>query len=139
MHPPFRSTGGAFFALSVPDLGASSRWYREKLGLAVVKHAVAPDKASAVTILQGNGLSVELIFLAEAVALARIAPALKGGHQVHGIFKSGLFVDDLDAALVEFRARNVTLAFEPFFDPSMQCRMFAIRDDNGNLLQFFGK
>jgi len=138
MNPVFQSVRGGFVAISVPDLDASAKWYAEKLGLKVVKHATSADKRSAVKILVGNGLSVELIVLADAVSLSKIAPELKGSHQVHGIFKSGVYVDDLDATLKELKARQVTMAFEPFFDSSMQCRMFAIRDNNGNILQFFG-
>ena len=139
MHAPFKAVMGAFVALSVPDLEASSNWYAEKLGLKIVKHAVSQDKKRAATILQGNGLSVELIWLAEALPLSKIAPELQGSHQVHGIFKSGLFVENLDETLKELKSQNVTFAFEPFFDEPMQCRMFAIRDNNGNILQFFGK
>jgi catechol 2,3-dioxygenase-like lactoylglutathione lyase family enzyme len=138
MNPPFNVVNGGFVAISVPDLDASANWYMEKLGLKRVKHAISADKKSAVTILQGNGLSVELICLAEAASLSKIAPALKGSHQVYGIFKVGVFVDDFDAALRELKSRQITFAFEPFFDGSMQCRMFAIRDNNGNILQFFG-
>jgi hypothetical protein len=86
-----------------------------------------------VTVLQGNGLSVELVRLSEAEPLSR------GAHQFHGIFKAGMFVDDLDGLLETLKSRNVTFAFEPFYDSSMQCRMFAIRDGDGNILQFFGK
>ena len=139
VKPPFNAVNGGFVAMSVPDLDASSNWYVEKLGLKIVKHATSADKKSAVTILQGNGFSVELIWLADAVSLSKIAPELKGSHQVHGIFKSGIFVDDLDSAWQELKSRHVTMAFEPFFDASMQCRMFAIRDNNGNILQFFGR
>ena len=139
MHPPFKTVTGAFVAMSVPDLDASANWYVENLGLKIVKHAVSPDEKSAVKILQANGLSVELIWLAEAVPLSKIAPELKGSHQMYGIFKSGIFVHDLDAALKQLKAKNVIIAFEPFFDASMQCRMFAIRDNNANILQFFGK
>ncbi len=139
MNPPFAAVSGGFVAISVPNLEASANWYVEKLGLKIVKHATSADKKSAVTILQGNGLSVELIWLADAVSLSKLAPELKGSHQVHGIFKSGIFVDDLDSALKQLKSRHVTIAFEPFFDSAMQCRMFAIRDDDGNLLQFFGR
>ncbi|HWC20566.1 MAG TPA: VOC family protein [Terriglobales bacterium] len=139
MSRPFKAVSGAFVAISVPDLDASTNWYEETLGLGIVKHAVSPDKKSAVTILQGNGLSVELIWLADAVSLSKIAPALHGSHEVQGIFKAGLFVDDLDAALTQLKSRRVSLAFDPFFDASMQCRMFAIHDNNDNILQFFGK
>ena len=139
MKPPFTAVNGGFVAISVPDLDATTRWYVEKLGLNIVKHATSADKKSAVTILQGNGFSVELIWLAEAVSLSKIAPELKGSHQVHGIFKSGIFVDDLDSALKQLKSRHVTVAFEPFLDSSMQCRMFAIRDNNEDILQFFGR
>ena len=78
MQPPFKAVMGAFVALSVPDLGASRNGYSEKLGLKIVKHAASQDKKRAVTILQGNGLSVELICLAEALPLSKIAPELQG-------------------------------------------------------------
>ena len=138
MNSPFTAVSGGFVAISVPDLETSEAWYTEKLALKVVKHAISSDRKSAVTILQGNGLCVELVGLADAVSLSKIAPG-KGSHQVHGIFKAGIFVDDLDSVLKYLKSRNVTMAFEPFFDASMQCRMFAIRDNNSNILQFFGK
>lgn len=137
--PVFKANGG-FVAITVPDLDASAKWYVEKLGLKIVKdHAMRPDKKAAVTVLEGNGFAVELIWLADAVPLSKAAPALKGPQDVHGILKSGIFVDDLDATLKQLKSRNVTMAFDTFYDKSMDCRMFAIRDNNGNILQFFGK
>jgi Lactoylglutathione lyase and related lyases len=137
--PVFKANGG-FVAITVPDLDASAKWYAEKLGLKMVKnHAMRPDNKAAVTILEGNGLAVELIWLADAVPLSKAAPQLKGPQDVYGILKSGIFVDDLDAALKELKSRNVTFAFDTFYDKSTDCRMFAIRDDNGNIIQFFGK
>lgn len=137
--PLFKANGG-FVAITVPDLDASAHWYVEKLGLKIVKkHAMRADNKAAVTILEGNGFAVELIWLAEAVPLAKVAPQAKGPQDVYGILKSGIFVDDLDAARKELKLRNVTMAFDTFYDKSMDCRTFAIRDNNGNILQFFGK
>lgn len=137
--PVFKATGG-FVAITVPDLDSAAKWYQEKLGLAIVKnHAMRADNKAAVTVLQGNGLAVELIWLADAAPLSKVAPQVKGPQDVHGFLKSGIFVDDLDGTLRELKARHVTMAFETFYDKSMDCRMFAIRDDNGNILQFFGK
>ena len=137
--PVFKANGG-FVAITVPDLDESAKWYAEKLGLKIVKnHAMRPDNKAAVTILQGNGFAVELIWLADAAPLSKVAPQTKGPQDVHGILKSGIFVDDLDATLKELKSRNVTMAFDTFYDKSMDCRMFAIRDNNGNILQFFGK
>lgn len=138
--PPFKTVNGAFVALVVPDLDVSARWYVEKLGLTILKdHAMRPDNKAAVTILQGNGFTVELIWLADSLPLSKVAPQLAGPQDILGILKSGVFVDDLDVALKELAGRNVTLAFDMFYDKSMECRMFAIRDNNGNILQFFGK
>ena len=136
---PFHTAVSGFVAMSVPDLELSAKWYAEKLGLKIIKQAMSADNTRGVAILLGGGLCVELVWFADAVSLAKIAPELKGSHQMHGIFKAGIFVDDLDSAWNELRSRKVSIAFEPFFDPSMQCRMFAIRDNNRNILQFFGE
>lgn len=140
VKPPFKAVDGGFVAITVPDLDASARWYVEKLGLKIVKdHSMRADKKAAVTVLQGNGFAVELIWLADSAPLSKVAPQLKGPQEIQGILKSGIFVDDLDAASKELKSRNVTFAFQTFYDKSMDCRMFAIRDNNGNMLQFFGK
>jgi catechol 2,3-dioxygenase-like lactoylglutathione lyase family enzyme len=138
--PVFRAVDGAFGAITVPDLDASANWYAEKLGLRVVKnHVLRADYKAAVTILQGNGFAVELIWLDDSVPLSSIDPKLKGPQNVHGLLKAGLFVNDLDDTLSALKSRNVTMAFQMFYDKSMDCRTFAIRDNNGNILQFFGK
>ena len=138
MDAPFKAANGGFLAITVPDVSASVEWYSQKLGLKTLKRATSPDKKAEVAVLQANGLTVELVWFADAVSLGSIAPQLKGTHQVHGIFKAGIFVEDLDRVWQEMKGGNVSIAFEPFFDSSMQCRMFAIRDNNGNILQFFG-
>jgi catechol 2,3-dioxygenase-like lactoylglutathione lyase family enzyme len=138
--PVFRSASGGFVALTVPDLDKATKWYVEKLGLQIVKKAtMRADSKAAVTVLQANGFTVELMWLVGATPLSRVAPHLKGAQDIHGILKAGIFVDDLDATHDALQSGNVEMAFETFFDPSMNCRMFAIRDINGNILQFFGK
>jgi Glyoxalase/Bleomycin resistance protein/Dioxygenase superfamily len=65
--PPFTAKG-AFFALSVPDLESSARWYSEKFGLKIVMQAPKTKTLkSAVTVLAGGGLLVELIQNDEAL------------------------------------------------------------------------
>jgi Glyoxalase/Bleomycin resistance protein/Dioxygenase superfamily len=58
--PPIVAASGAFFALSVPDVQESSRWYSEKLGMHVVMQLPTREKI-AVIVLEGGGLIVELI------------------------------------------------------------------------------
>jgi catechol 2,3-dioxygenase-like lactoylglutathione lyase family enzyme len=140
VKPPFSTVRGGFIALTVSDLDATADWYCRKLGLRVVKkHVIRPDNKAAVTVLQGNGLAVELIWFADAIPLSNVDAQLTGAQQVHGILKSGVFVDDLDRTFEVLKSRNVSFAFDIFHDKSMECRMFAIRDNNGNIIQFLGE
>lgn len=67
------------------------------------------------------------------------APNLTRNYQIHGIFKLGIVEDDLDATLKELEARHVDIAFRTFSDEALAYRTFAIRDNSGNFIQFFGK
>jgi catechol 2,3-dioxygenase-like lactoylglutathione lyase family enzyme len=130
--PPFSAVSGAFFAVSVQDIGASTKWYTEKLGLQVILQPPG-EKDAAVVVLEGGGLTVELVQLAAAAADAR-EPQL-----THGIFKAGLVVDDLDRTLNALKARGVSIAIGPFPARDKIKSNFLIRDNAGNLIQFFGR
>ena len=137
---PVTAVHGGYVALSVADLDASAKWYAETFDLAIVRNrSQSPDKKSTATILSGNGLIVELIRHADAMPLRQAAPSLSRNFQIHGIFKSGVVVDDLDATFKELTARKVEMAFPIFTDEALAVRTFAIRDNSGNLIQFFGK
>ena len=136
---PVLEAQGAFFALSVADVRASAKWYQQKLGLTVVMDSPKQDK-HAVIALEGGGLIVELIQNDDAVPLATAAPATKGnGLLVHGVFKAGVIVSDFDGTLASLRERGVPLAFGPFPAKGNQRANFAIKDNAGNLIQFFGR
>jgi len=136
-EPPALAATGAFFALYVPDIEASAKWYSEKLGLKVVMQEPKRDKA-AVTVLEGGGLIVELIQHDDAAPPSK-ASAAKDNPLVHGIFKAGVIVDDFDQALSLLKARNVPIAFGPFPAGPKQRANAMIRDNAGNLIQVFGK
>jgi catechol 2,3-dioxygenase-like lactoylglutathione lyase family enzyme len=138
--PPFSGVRGGYVALSVADLDASAAWYADTLDLKIVReHSQSPDKKSVATVLMGNGLIVELIHHVEAMPLNSAAPTLTRTFQIHGIFKWGVVVDDLDAALKELEARHVNIAFRILSDDGLAYRTFAIRDNAANIIQFFGK
>lgn len=126
---------GAFFALSVPDLEASTRWYRDTLGLEV---ALRPEKSgpAAVVILEGGGLVVELIQHDDARPLAEAAPAVKGEIFTHGVFKTGVIVEDYAATIARLRERGAEFAFGPFPASAGQKANAIVRDNAGNLVQF---
>ena len=134
---PFTSTG-AFFALSVSDVAASSRWYREKLGLRVVLEP--PRSADAtVVVLEGGGLIVELLQHKDARPLTTAAPSVRENYKVHGFFKSGVIVEDFDRTMAALRSRGVEIAFGPFPKSATQRANVIVRDNAGNLIQFFGR
>jgi len=135
--PPFTATG-AFFALSVADLDASTKWYSEKLGLKVTMKMPKQNK-STVTVLEGGGLIVELIKNDDARPLRIISPEINDNIFVHGIFKAGAIVGDLDQMVSMFKKRGVEIAFGPFPSRPNQRSNVIIKDNSGNLIQFFGK
>ena len=124
-------TEGAFFALSVADLAASTAWYRDKLGLSVVME-VPPQGGAAVTVLEGNGLTVELLKIDAAQPRAG-DPTL-----THGFTKAGMVVKHFDRTLERLRARGVEVAYGPFPANGTQRANVIVRDNAGNLIQLFG-
>ena len=88
---PLATVRGAFIGVSVGDLDGSVKWYSEKLGLSVIMRPPKIEKSTAV-ILQGGGLTVELMNHDDAVPLRTAAPSISRNFMVHGIFKAGIFV-----------------------------------------------
>lgn len=130
---------GVFFALSVADVNTSSRWYQEKLGLRVISQGEAPNRIAKFALLEGDGTIIELIQHREAKPRAVVAPEAKGAYQVHGIFKVGMVVKDIDGVYREIRKRGVPIAYDLMPTKDVPMRSFSIRDAEGNMIQFFGK
>jgi len=135
-QPVFR-TAGAFFGLSVPDVEASAKWYSEKFGMTVVLRPPKFDGATAV-ILEGNGLIVELLQRDDAMPLSKAAPSVAQNYRIHGFFKAGIIVDDFDATVARLKERGVAIAMGPYPKTAEQRANVIVRDNSGNLIQFFG-
>jgi catechol 2,3-dioxygenase-like lactoylglutathione lyase family enzyme len=126
---------GAFVGISVPDVQASVRWYSETLGLRVVLRPPR-DESAEVVVLEGGGLIVELMQLRDAKPPGSVGVTRE--ELVHGIFKAGVIVQDFDALLAAFKARDVPIAYGPYPATESQRANVIIRDNAGNLLQFLG-
>ena len=104
-----------YLAFSVVDLDASAKWYNEKLGLRMLFYAPrTPAVDASAAFLQGGGLFVELVQVDDAADLSRRLPPAQiaegGGRQyMHGVFKDGAVVDELDKAVATLRARGVEI------------------------------
>ena len=135
---PAFETAGAFIGISVADLDASVRWYVEKLGMRVIMEP-PPSDGFTVKVVEGGGLVVELLHNAAAAPLRTVAPSVTHTTQVHGVFKAGVVVADYGRTLATLRARGVDIAVGPFPARNGQPANFIVRDNAGNLLQFFGR
>jgi len=93
---------------------------------------------AAAAVLQGGGLTVELVQHDEAVPLRNFLPASRDALFVHGIFKVGVTVDDFDAAIGALRSRGIEMAIGPFPKRGDQPANAIIRDNAGNYIQILG-
>jgi len=130
------TTTGAFFALSVPDLAASTRWYSEKLGLRIVMRSA---NGVPVNVLEGGGLIVELVQRDGARSPRDAMSADSPPDLVRGIFKVGVIVEDFDGTVARLRAKGVEIVLGPYPPTPEQRANMLVKDNAGNLIQFFGK
>ena len=134
--PAFRAVEGAFFAISVQDLDASTNWYSEKFGLKV--QSSFSDGGVAGAVLSGNGLDVELMAFAKS-SPQRDPFDTKDLPHPRGIIKVGFRVDDFDAAVSVLRSRGVQIVLGPYPPRKDQRANVLLRDNSGNLIQVFGR
>jgi catechol 2,3-dioxygenase-like lactoylglutathione lyase family enzyme len=131
--------GQQFLALSVKELEPMARWYTATFELTVLKDLPAPDGATHTRILGSSELLVELSQHGRARSLQEYAGAPTPGFLVHGFFKAGLFVKDLDRAVEALKLRGVTSLGSMQGDPPTGLRWVLFRDPGGNVLQLFEK
>jgi catechol 2,3-dioxygenase-like lactoylglutathione lyase family enzyme len=136
--------GPSFAALSVPDLAASVRWYREVFGLSVVFEAVTPDSATKVALLAGAGLRIELVWHQNAKPLSSYAGGPTQPDLVFGAPKIGFFVPDMDSAVAVLRTHGATIEGTWLVRPpntaasdTLWTRNILVRDNSGTYVQLF--
>jgi catechol 2,3-dioxygenase-like lactoylglutathione lyase family enzyme len=128
---------GSFFALLVPSADESARWYREKLGFQFVRKGTGPDGASHTIMLENNGVLLEIIEHRDSFALAQVTD--KREDLLRGIRKVGLVLAgaDFDRVFRALTAQKVQFLGGIFEDEDLHVRSFLVRDNSGNLVQFF--
>jgi glyoxylase-like metal-dependent hydrolase (beta-lactamase superfamily II)/catechol 2,3-dioxygenase-like lactoylglutathione lyase family enzyme len=128
--------GPAFVQISVSDLEASVEWYSRVLGLDVVREVDYGDGSASVRLLRRDDLVVELIAHADPIALD---PSLadRPGFRSLGLFKSGFFVEGIEALHEWLAAQSVETDARIGTDGALAMRTFIFRDPDGNRLQAF--
>ena len=130
---PIATARGAFLAISVADLEASSRWYAEKFGLKRTMDVGRTGRMGGVVVLEGDGWIVELIKHDDSIRPAASSPEL-----VQGFMKAGAVVADFDRAVRQLRARHVEIVVGPFPARESARANLIFKDNAGNLIQLFG-
>jgi hypothetical protein len=125
---PFEVAGPAFVAIQVRDDSAAADWYRRVFCLDELRYLAAEDGRYTIRILSRPGLSVEVI---------RSVSTREGPNPGFGLFKAGLFVDDIDAAYRWLEEMEAERDARLFVDTALQVRTFVLRDPAGNRLQLF--
>ncbi|MFT5515892.1 MAG: catechol-2,3-dioxygenase [Rhodothermales bacterium] len=97
-------------------------------GVEEVNHIDAEDGRYAIRILTGGGLRVELI---------RARGTERPSDRHLGLFKTGLFVSDIEAFHAVLEERTVDVDAQIFVDEALNARSFVFRDLEGNRIQAF--
>ncbi len=126
-----------FAALSVADAEASADWYGRVFGYTIHRSIDVPERGVRIRLMHAERGFVELIELESAVPLDERLPDLNGRYQVHGIFKIGVRVADLDLAIERLEELGVALRGEVITEEDGSMRFAQVEDLDGNIIQIF--
>jgi catechol 2,3-dioxygenase-like lactoylglutathione lyase family enzyme len=138
IEPPSIGTPtGSFCALLVPNAQESARWYRDYLGFSVTRSAEGPNGASRTIVVEQKGVLLEIIEARDSFALQRVTR--RRANRLQGIRKFGIVVDgkDFEALHRSLAEKEATFIGDVFTDDGLKMKSFIVRDNNGNLVQFF--
>ncbi len=130
---------GAFLAISVANLDTMVSWYRDCLGFSVYYSGTIPESGIRAALLQHGNALVELLQIPKAKPRTEVAPSTTDASHIHGFFKSGFVVQDIDAAYRRAQTIPNLLAYKLAKPGNGPYRTFGVRDPEGNLVQFFGR
>lgn len=126
-----------FAAISVADVDASADWYRRVFGLEVVRRTDLSERGIRIRLLRSEHAFLELVENAEARAAAEIDPAFEKPYLVHGPFKLGFLVDQLEVTVERLKGLGVPLRGRVVTEADGSLRSVQIEDPDGNILQLF--
>jgi catechol 2,3-dioxygenase-like lactoylglutathione lyase family enzyme len=131
---PAFTAQGAFLALVVTDLNASVRWYESNLGFRELKRGKSPRVAAETVILGGHNIFVELIYFEDRTLAKR---EVNDSAPVAGPMKTGAILGMTGFDSLARYLRNHGVELDIFQDKEMGVQSFIIRDNDGNIIQFF--
>ena len=127
-------TNGAFYAISCKNIDQAIDWYTRHLGFTLTSKGGNEHRQGA--LLQRPGAILELAQFPGAVPRDSLKVGL-ASHEVFGIFKLGFLTEHLDETFESLKRAGVEIFFA-VVEASDGKRTFAIKDPEGNIIQFFG-
>lgn len=129
---------GAFFALSVKDARKMADWYRNQLGFrTLLEREIARQRIVAI-LLERDASMIELIQRDDSRPAPARADGRRSAIEIQGIFKIGLSVTDLQGLHDRLEASGADFDYHIVQPDGNPWRTFAVRDPEGNIVQFFG-
>ncbi len=132
--PAIRAKCPTNIGITVADADKAAAWYEATFGLARRKSGAFPQ--GTFIMLGSPSLEVEII-QHEASVDARRELKISNDYLQRGVFKVGVYVDDLDATIARLKERQVRLLMEDGRDPELHVRFALIADPDGNTIQLF--
>lgn len=126
----------SFSAIIVKDVAASSKWYSSLFDLKVRDRVTDEKGAYDVYILESPKLVLELLQIKASLPKKELLAGKGEGTEVHGYFKFGFNVKDINACLRHLKSLNIDVP-QVWTDSKTKKRNFLITDPDGNLIQFF--
>lgn len=127
--------GPQFFAISAADAKVTAGWYVEAFGLEIIEESTSPDGTVGVVNIGNERVRIEIIEHPEAKNRQELGIAR--GYDVHGVFKVGFFVEDIEAEIARLEALGVTFRGRLVEFPSHGVRTILVNDPEGNIVQLF--
>jgi catechol 2,3-dioxygenase-like lactoylglutathione lyase family enzyme len=132
--PPPPALRGAFFALVVADAPRVADWYRGLLGFRTLAERNQPERGVVAMLLERDGAMIEIVQRAQGTP-----PDDATLFSRPGIAKIGFGTADLDALHAHLEAAGVRFNHHIVRPEESALRTFAVRDPEGNIVQFFGQ
>jgi len=126
-----------FVAISVSDVEASSAWYQRVLGFEPSRAVDLEQRGLRIRILRRDNALLELTESVTARSMAQLDPPVEKRYLLHGVFKFGFLVDDLDQVAKDLERLEVPLRSRIVEEPDGTLRSLQVEDPDGNVVQVF--
>ena len=124
------------YAISVPDLGASRRWYEEMLGFTFVKNVDIPALPCKIAFLRKGDFELEIFEHREPLPMDDARKHPNTDNQTAGNKHMAFYCPDVRALADALKSKGVEIIVGP--QPVEDTCMCFIRDNSGIIIEFIG-